>query len=70
MLLSAATERDERARESQLHSQSQQPQKHQNVRGKRGSRLLTHREEKGIVEAPMKKILIWRAEDLTPEGST
>lgn len=35
-----------------------------------GSRLLAHREEKGIVEAPMKEILIWRAEDLTPEGST
>lgn len=31
---------------------------------------LTHREEKGVVEAPIKKILIWRAEDLTPEGGT
>lgn len=34
------------------------------------SHLLTHREEKGTEEAPMKKILIWRAGDLTPEGST
>lgn len=35
-----------------------------------GSRLLAHREEKGIVEASIKKILIWRAEDLTLGGST
>lgn len=34
------------------------------------SSLLTHREEKGTVEAPVKKIIKWRAEDLTPEAST
>lgn len=35
-----------------------------------GSHLLAHREEKGTEEATVKKILIWRAEDLTPEAST
>lgn len=34
------------------------------------SHLLTYREDKGTVEAPVKNILIWRAEALTPEGTT
>lgn len=67
MLLSAATERDER--EPVTLPVTAVCESIRTSEGE-GSRLLAHREEKGTVEAPMKKILIWRAEDLTPEGST
>lgn len=63
-------QREMREPERASYSPGHSSRKSIRTSGEEGSRLLTHREEKGTVEAPVKKILIWRAENLTPEAST